>query len=156
MKKMSLILGVVILIIILANISDIVAHAKLYSFHNNKKETTETKVITFDEIFETLYQQRNLAVELEGSTSYSLIGDEVRKGADDASDYEIFLKKHPQINSIKIELPIITYKDDDRTIEFISGKGEVVEILKNGQWKEFNRSWDDLWNELIEKQNHGR
>jgi hypothetical protein len=156
MKKMSIILGVVILIVILANISDIAAHAKLYSFHNNKTVTTETKVITFDEIFETLYQQRNLAEELEGSKIYSLIGDEVRKGADDASDYEIFLEKHRQINSIKVELPITTYKDEDRSIKFISGKGEVLEILKNGQWKEFNGSWDDLWNDLIEKQNQGR
>jgi hypothetical protein len=144
MKKISILLGVVILIVILANITNIVAHTKLYSFNNNKKVTTETKVITFEEIYQTLRQQRGLAQELEDSTKYSLIGDEVRKGLDDASNYEVFLRMHPQINSIKVELPIITYKDDDRTIEFISGKGKVLEIVENGQWKEFNGSWDDL------------
>ncbi|MGR3763282.1 hypothetical protein [Rossellomorea sp. NS-SX7] len=149
MKKMSILLGVVILIVISANITTIVAHIKLYSFNNNKKVTTETKVLTFEEIFETLHQQRNLAKKLEGSKEYSLIGDKVRKGADDASDYEIFLRKHPNINSIKVKVPIIIYKDDDKTIEFISGKGEVLEILENGQWKEFNGSWDELWKDLI-------
>jgi hypothetical protein len=144
MKKISILLGVVILIVILANITDIVAHTKLYSFNNNKKVTTETKVITFEEIYQTLRQQRGLAQELEDSIKYSLIGDEVRKGLDDASNYEVFLRMHPQINSIKVELPIITYKDDDRTIKFISGKGKVLEIAENGQWKEFDGSWDDL------------
>jgi hypothetical protein len=58
-----------------------------------------------------------------------------------------------QINTIKVELPIVTYKDDDRMIEFISGKGKVLEVLEDGQWKEFNGTWDDLWKDLIEKLN---
>ncbi|MGA9288603.1 MAG: hypothetical protein WBV93_09700 [Anaerobacillus sp.] len=149
MKKISIILGVVILIVILANMQSIVAHTKLYSFNNNKKVSTEIKIVTFEEIFESLYQQMELASELEDSTTYSLIGDEVRKGLDDASDYERFLHNHPSINSFKVELPITTYKDEDRTIEFISGKGELLEILENGEWKEFNGSWSDL----IEKYN---
>ncbi|QST00861.1 hypothetical protein IMZ31_04630 [Pontibacillus sp. ALD_SL1] len=152
-KTVSIIVGVVALIFILANIPNIIAQAKLYSYNNNKQVTTETRVITFDEIFETLYQQMKLAQELRGSTKYSLIGDEVRTGLDDAYDYARFLDKHPQINSMKVELPIITYKDDDRTIRFISGKGEVLEIEENGEWKEYNGSWDDLWKELIEQYN---
>ncbi len=149
-KKVSTTLGVIVLIAILINIPNIVAYPKLYSFNNNKEVTTETKIITFDEIYETLHQQRGLAQELENSTKYSLIGDVVRKGLDDASEYVILLRKHPQINSIKVELPIITYKDDNKTIEFISGKGEVLATLEDGQWKEFNGSWNDLWNELDE------
>ncbi|KGP74708.1 hypothetical protein [Pontibacillus yanchengensis] len=152
-KTVSIILSIAALIFILANIPNIVAHVKLYSFNANKQVTTETKVLTFDKAFETLYQQRELAQRLEDSTKYSLIGEQVRKGIDDASDYEIFLRKHSQINSIKVELPISTYKDADRTIEFISGKGEVLEISENGQWKKFNGSWDDLWNDLIEQYN---
>lgn len=151
-KTVSILLGVVVLVVILANIQNIVAQARLYSFNNNKQVTTETRVITFDEIFETLHEQRGLAEELRHSRTYTLIGDEVQKGLDEASDYEMILNKYPQISSLKVELPITTYKDDDRTIEFISGKGEVLEILKNGQWKEFNGTWDDLWNDLI-KQN---
>ncbi|MFL8937659.1 hypothetical protein ACKA06_12770 [Rossellomorea oryzaecorticis] len=153
MKKISILLGVVILIVVLANITHIVAHTKLYSFNQHKKITTETRVITFEDIFETLHQQRGLAEELRHSKVNSLIGEEVQKGLDDASDYEMFLRKHPQINTIKVELPIVTYKDDDRTIEFISGKGKVLEVLEDGQWKEFNGTWDDLWKDLIEKLN---
>ncbi len=152
-KTVSIILGVVVLVVILVNIPNILAQAKLYSFNNNKEVTTETRAITFDEIFETLHQQRKLAEELRYSGTYALIADEVQKGLDDASDYEVLLRKHPKINSIKVELPIITYKDNDRTIEFISGKGEVLEILENGHWKEFNGSWDDLWKDLIEQEN---
>ncbi|WP_064094240.1 hypothetical protein [Rossellomorea aquimaris] len=149
MKKLSIILGVVILILILANLSQIVAHTKLYSFNNNKKVTNETKVITFDEIFQTLYQQMRLAQELRHSMKYSLIGDEVLKGLDDASDYEMFLGENNQIKSIKVKFPITTYKDDDMIIKFISGKGEVLGIFENGQWTGFNGSWNDL----IEKYN---
>ena len=144
MKKISIILGVVILIVILANISDIIAHAKLYGFEQNKKVTTETKVITFREIFESLYEQREVARELEGSILYSLIGDEVRRGADEASVYEVFLAHNKQIKSLKVKLPITTYKVDDKTMEYISGKGEVLEVFENGQWKKFNGSWDDF------------
>lgn len=147
MRKISIILGVVILIVILANISDIIAHAKLYTFEQNENVTTETKVVTFREIFEILYAQREKAKELEDSIIYSLIGDEVRRGADEASVYEVFLALNQQIQSLKIRLPITTYKDDDNTIEFISRKGEALEVLENGQWKEFNGSWDDFVNE---------
>ncbi|WP_421385316.1 hypothetical protein ACOJQI_11290 [Bacillus salacetis] len=102
---------------------------------------------------DTLHQQRGLAQELRYSRKYSLIGDEVQKGLDDADDYEMFLNRHPQISSLKVKLPITTYKDEDKSIEFISGKGKVLEILENGQWKEFNGTWDDLWNDLIKKKN---
>ncbi|KPL60978.1 hypothetical protein [Rossellomorea vietnamensis] len=147
MRKISIILGVIILIVILANISDIIAHAKLYGFEQNKSVTTETKVVTFREIFETLYEQREVARELEDSIIYSLIGDEVRKGADEASVYEIFLDQNKQIESLKINLPITKYEDGDKTIEFISGKGEVLEVFEDGQWEEFDGSWDDFVNE---------
>ncbi|MGM0846955.1 MAG: hypothetical protein ACQEUT_18505 [Bacillota bacterium] len=152
-RTVSIILVIIILVFILANIPYIVAQAKLYSFNNKKQVTTETRVITFDEIYETLHHQRGLAEELRHSRTYTLIGDEVQKGLDEATDYEMFLNKHPQISSFKVQLPITTYKDDDRTIEFISGKGEVLEMQENGQWKVFNGSWEELWNDLIEQNN---
>ncbi len=149
MRKLSIILGVVILIVILANIPNISSHTKLYSFENNKKVETETKVVTLNEIADILHQQRKLAKELEDSTKYSLIGAEVRKGLDDSTDYNLFLEHNHQVKSIKVNLPITTYKDDDKKIEFISGKGKVLEIFENGKWNDFNGSWEDL----IEKYN---
>jgi hypothetical protein len=53
------------------------------------------------------------------------------------------------VKSIKVKLPITTYKDGDKKIEFISGKGEVLKIFENGKWNDFNNSWEDL----IEKYN---
>ena len=132
MRKFSVILGVFIIIAILANISNIAAHVKLYSFENNKKVTTETKVVTFNEMYDILHQQRELAKELEGSKEYSLIGDEVRKGLDEASQHEGFLHDNNEVKSIKLRLPITKYKDDEKIIEFISGKGEVLEVFENG------------------------
>ncbi|MGB7999846.1 MAG: hypothetical protein WCF60_07170 [Anaerobacillus sp.] len=132
-KKIIIILGGFILIVILANIPNILAHAKLYSFENNKKVEIETKVVTFNEIFDILTQQRELEEELKNSTKYSLIGVEVRKGIDEASDYERYLAENKQIKSIKIKIPITTYKDNDKTIEFISGKGEMLDIFKNSK-----------------------
>ncbi len=71
MKKISIILGAVILIAIVANRPNIVANAKLYSFENNKKVSTETKVVTFHEVFGILHKQTELGEELENSTTYS-------------------------------------------------------------------------------------
>ncbi|MGM0842875.1 MAG: hypothetical protein ACQEWE_19235 [Bacillota bacterium] len=153
MRKISIILGVVIFIVLLANISDIIAHAKLYMFEQNKNVTTETKVVTFRDIFETLYEQREVARELEDSIIYSLIGDEVRRGADEASVYEVFLTRNRQIQSLKIRLPITSYEDDDKKIEFISGEGEVLEVFQNGQWEEFSGSWDDFVKKYRQNEN---
>lgn len=144
MKKLRIILGVILLVAILANLHTLIASVKLYSFEHNKKVVTETKVITFREVFETLYQQRELAAELEDSIIYSLIGDQVRKGADEASDHERFLSHNDHITSLKVKLPITTYKDDDKTFEFISGKGKVLEIFEDGEWKGFNGPLDKL------------
>ncbi|MHA7138585.1 hypothetical protein ACRTEV_15215 [Rossellomorea arthrocnemi] len=144
MKKLNIILSVILLVAILANLHTIIASVKLYSFEHDKKDVTGTKVITFREIFEMLYQQRELAAELEDSITYSLIGEEVRKGADEASDYERFLSHNDHITSLKVKLPITTYKDDDKTIEFISGKGKVLEIFEDGEWKGFNGPSEEL------------
>ncbi len=144
MKKVSMVLGVILFLAILANLHTIIASAKWYSFEHNKIVSTETMIITYDDILERLYHQRKMASELEDSIVYSRIGDEVRKGADDASDYEIVLSHNDHLASLKVKLPITTYKDDDKTIEFISGKGEVLEILEDGQWKGFTGEWVDL------------
>ncbi|MCA1057495.1 hypothetical protein LCL96_01015 [Rossellomorea aquimaris] len=144
MKKISFIIGVIILIVILANLHTILEQVKWYSLEDNKKVATETKVVTFPELFDLLHRQRELAAELEDTVTYSLIGDEIRKGADDASDYERFLMHNDSITKIKVRLPITTYQDDDKTLEFISGKGEVIGIFEDGRWKGFDGSWEDL------------
>ncbi|KPL57964.1 hypothetical protein [Rossellomorea vietnamensis] len=66
------------------------------------------------------------------------------KGADEASTYEILFMDNDQITSLKVELPITTYDDGDKSIEFISGKGEVLEVCEDGQWEEFNGSLQEL------------
>jgi hypothetical protein len=139
-KTVSIVVGVFILMILLANIPNIIAYTAFYSYDKNKEITTETRVVTFGEIFETLHQQRGLSQELRHSKKYRLIGDEVQKGLDEAATHEMFLENQSEIHSIKVELPITTYKDDEKTIEFISGKGKVLEVLENGQWKEFSGS----------------
>lgn len=144
MKKISIVLGVILLVAILANLHTIIASAKWYSFEHNKNVSTETKTITYRDMFERLYQQRKVAAELEDTIVYSRIGDEVRKGADEASDYEILLSHNEQITSLKVKLPITTYTDGDKNLEFISGHGEVLEICEDGHWEDFNGSLQEL------------
>ncbi|MGG4166279.1 hypothetical protein ABEW00_02175 [Rossellomorea vietnamensis] len=144
MKKISIVFGVILLVAILANLHTIIASAKWYSFEQNKNVSTQTKTITSRDIFERLYLQREVAAELEDSIVYSRIGDKVRKGADEASSYEILLMDNVQITSLKVELPITTYDDGDKSIEFISGKGKVLEVFEDGQWEDFNGSLQEL------------
>lgn len=40
-----------------------------------------------------------------------------------------FLEDRPQIK-VKIELPITKYKDNNMTINFISGAGNILEIMR--------------------------
>lgn len=131
-KTVSLILGV-ILLVILINLSSIIAH-----IDHNKQVTTETKVLSYKEIREKYYQQMLLAQKLEGSIKYSLVGNEVRKGYD-AVSYDVdFLHDNQQIK-VKIELPITTYKDSNMTINFISGEGYILKIFEDGKWKNVNK-----------------
>ncbi|MCA0151053.1 hypothetical protein LCD52_20150 [Rossellomorea vietnamensis] len=144
MKIISIVLGVILLVAKLANLHTIIASAKWYSFEHNKNVSTETKTITYRDMFERLYQQRKVAAELEDTIVYSRIGDEVRKGADEASDYEILLAHNEQITSLKVKLPITTLTDGDKNLEFISGHGEVLEICEDSHWEDFNGSLQEL------------
>ncbi|BCB05228.1 hypothetical protein [Bacillus sp. KH172YL63] len=138
MRKIGIILGVIVLVVLLANVRTLVAYAKLYSFEQAKIVTIETKELTFEELFGTLHEQRNLAEQLEDSFVYSLIGDEIRRGADEASKHVIFLREHEKITAIKLELPVTTYEDGKQNVTFISGQGEVIEVLEEGEWKAFD------------------
>ncbi|GIN37443.1 hypothetical protein J19TS1_03920 [Heyndrickxia oleronia] len=82
------------------------------------------------------YQQMKLAQKLEGTIKYSLIAKEVRKGYDAVTYDVFFLEDRPQIK-VKIELPITKYKDNNMTINFISGAGNILEIYEDGKWKAF-------------------
>lgn len=137
-KTVSIVVGFIILIIILINSPNIIAHMKKYSFDHNKQFTIETKVISYKEFREMYYQQMKLAQKLEGTIKYSLIAKEVRKGYD-AVTYDVnFLEDRPQIK-VKIELPITKYKDNNMTINFISDAGKILEIYEDGKRKAFSK-----------------
>ncbi|GAA0336524.1 hypothetical protein GCM10008967_28600 [Bacillus carboniphilus] len=108
------------------------------SFDNNKEVAIEAKAVSFDELYLNAFQQMKLAQQLESSTKYSLVAEEVRDGYEKTNETLHFLKEHPNIKSIKVELPITRYKDKDNIIEFISGKGKIIEVLINDEWVEYN------------------
>ncbi|MEW4288461.1 hypothetical protein [Rossellomorea marisflavi] len=131
MKKAGLVIVCILVLATLAiNIPNITAQAKWYAFERHKDVETVTKTVTLHDLADMLHDQRALAGELQDSSTYSLIGDQVRKGLDEASRHEVFLQQHDDIDSIKIRLPITSYKDKKKAIEFISGEGEVVETYR--------------------------
>ncbi|MEC1377593.1 hypothetical protein P9D39_25555 [Heyndrickxia oleronia] len=137
-RTVSIVLGFIILIIILIYLPSIIAQMKKYSFDHNKQLTIETKVISYKEFREMYYQQMKLAQKLEGTIKYSLIAKEVRKGYDAVTYDVFFLEDRPQIK-VKIELPITKYMDNNMTINFISGAGNILEIYEDGKWKAFSK-----------------
>ncbi|RLQ93658.1 hypothetical protein [Falsibacillus albus] len=148
MKKFGSILGgIALVIIILASISTIMSHVKFYSFEHNKKVTTETKVVNADELWHIIFPQSILAEKLDNSTKYSLIVKEMRKNFNELFDELNMIINSPDVK-VKITYPITTYKDKDQTIRFVSGKAEILEVNENGQWKDFNGTWRDLYNSL--------
>ncbi|WP_345240706.1 hypothetical protein [Pontibacillus salipaludis] len=138
MKKVGVILiGAIILIVTVVSIPTLRAQMKLNAFEDEKQVSNETKVVTFDEFWDLYYTQTELAQELEATTKYSLIAEKVRDGNYKASTISQYLHEHQDLK-VKIEIPITTYKDDNKTITFISGEGEILEVYKDGQWKEFD------------------
>jgi hypothetical protein len=129
-KTILIVIGITALITLIISIPNITAQAKWYAFERHKNVDTVTKTVTLHDLADMLHDQRTLAGELQNSSTYSLIGDQVRKGLDEASRHEVFLQQHDEIDSIKIRLPITSYKDKNKTIEFISGEGEVVETYR--------------------------
>jgi hypothetical protein len=122
-KPILIVIGITALITLIISIPNITSQAKWYAFERHK----DVETVTLHELADMLHDQRALAGELQDSSTYSLIGDQVRKGLDEASRHEVFLQQHDEIDSIKIRLPITSYKDKKKAIEFISGEGEVVE-----------------------------
>ncbi|MCA1054020.1 hypothetical protein LCM10_03390 [Rossellomorea aquimaris] len=144
MKKMSIILGIITLLFILANITKIASHARLYSFKHSKITTTETKILSANQLFDIIHQQMKLREKLESKRTYKLINDEIIKGDDELRNaYASILDT--TVTKVKVSLPVTTYEDHNMTIEFVSGNGELLEIFENGEWKDFNGSWDDLF-----------
>ena len=91
-----------------------------------------------------------MAEKLEKTDKYSLIAREIRDASDDIMDYEFLLHKHPTIDAIKVEFPLISYHDETTTIDFISGKGNLLEVRENGEWHNAKRSLEQLWKEMAQ------
>lgn len=117
------------------------------SFDHEKAVVTETIEVNPDELWDRIMQQMKLARKLEDTKKYSLIAKEIRKGEDELSDIYTYVKDEQQIK-LKIAVPITRFLDNEMKIEFISGKGEVLEVFHNHQWKNFNGTWEDLFNKL--------
>ncbi|MBO8164186.1 MAG: hypothetical protein H0Z34_10760 [Brevibacillus sp.] len=126
-----------LLVIFFITLPTIQSYLTKASFDKKKEVVTETIVVSSDELFAIAYKQLNLAQKLDSSTKYSLVADEVRDGYEEVTLMYHYLYKHPDIESIKVELPITRYQDNNKTIEFISGKGNIIKVLENGEWKDF-------------------
>jgi len=141
MKKGFLIfLGIFIVLSILIKLPTIIAHIEKYSLDRNKEVTTEIKIVTDHELLDMGMQQMKLTQNLESSIKYSLLGKESRHGLDELWNTYDYLYDHRDIKSIKIELPITRYKNKNKTIEFISGKGKILKVLEKGEWKDYKNT----------------
>ncbi|WP_349408736.1 hypothetical protein [Pseudalkalibacillus sp. SCS-8] len=123
-----------------ANLPSIIANIEKFTLDRNKDVFTEVKVLTEQELLDIAMQQMDSTQELEASMRYSLVGEESRHGLDRLRDAHVILVQNPDIESIKIELPMTRYIKDDKTIEFISGKGKILEVFENGEWKAYEDS----------------
>jgi hypothetical protein len=136
-KTVFIILAFSLLIGIIFYSPTIIAHFNKYLLDRNKEVVTETKVMSFDEFYTIVFKQMKLAQRLESSTKYSLVGKEVRDGYEEVSLTLHFLHEHPEIKNIKIELPITRYQNNEETIEFISGQGNILEVYSKGKWEPY-------------------
>ena len=138
-KTVFIISAFILLIAIIAYSPSIKAYYNKYLLGRNKEVVIETKVISSGEFSTIIHEQMKLAQRLESSAKYSLVGEEVRDGYEEVSLTLHFLYEQPEIKNIKIELPITRYQNNEETIEFISGKGNILEVYSKGKWKPFRK-----------------
>ncbi len=110
-----------------------------YSFDHNKEVFTETKVVSRTEFLEIVHHQRKLAQRLESSKKYALVAEEVREGLDKAFHAFYVIDEHLNYELLTVEYPITKYKDQEYTIEFMSGKVTISKVkAKNGDWIDYD------------------
>ncbi|TCS83976.1 hypothetical protein [Tepidibacillus fermentans] len=69
-----------------------IAQWNKFLFDRNKEVVTETKSISSEEFYTTVYGQMKLAQRFESTTKYSLVAKEVREGYEEASETLDFLR----------------------------------------------------------------
>ena len=110
---------------------------ELYTKSNiqrTKEETTVTKTLTKDEIYQLERQQRKLAKQYE--KDYTWIYYEIRDASPKIEFSYDFMYDHPEYDSIKIKFPVTSYKVNGDIVKFISNEGKIIQVHSAKGWQD--------------------
>lgn len=100
-----------------------------------RTEKYVTKIVTKDDLYWLERNQRELANDLREENQS--LSDEMLKAAIDMYSNLDIMVDNPHYNQLEIKLPLITYEKNGETIEFFTGKGEILRVHTKDGWSDY-------------------
>ncbi|KAA0545266.1 hypothetical protein FZW96_17970 [Bacillus sp. BGMRC 2118] len=134
-SKIIVIGGIILFIgIILAILFPAIQDSYLkFSIQDKKEESTITRSLTKDEVYQLERQQRDLAKQFE--KEYDWLYDEIKNSSLKILSTYDFMHDHPEYDQIKVTFPITTYRVNGETVTFISNEGTISQVHTSSGWE---------------------
>lgn len=105
--------------------------------YKTKEESTVKKILTSDE-----FQQLKEKQEAIYAGSYDKwhrwktqwLSNEAKQATGTILDDYYFLKEHPEYDSVKINYKLTKYKEDGKTVKYISNS-KIIQVHSKNGWK---------------------
>ncbi|MGV3464524.1 MAG: hypothetical protein ACO1OT_04445 [Heyndrickxia sp.] len=109
---------------------------KIY-VHNTKEESTVTKILTTDE-FQQLKEKQQIILAGRYDKWYKWktkwLFKEISKGTETILNDYYFSREHPEYDLAKIKYKVTKYKEDGKTVEYISDS-KIIQVHSKNGWE---------------------
>ena len=135
--KTRLILAIVVIcLVIFFTFPDISSLCNKIYVHKTKEETTVTKILTKDEF--TQLTEKNDVIFGSYDNWYKWktqwLFKEIRQATGTILDDYYFMMGHPEYDSAKIKYKVTKYKEDGKTVEYVS-ESKIIQVHSKNGWK---------------------
>ncbi|WP_088043334.1 hypothetical protein [Bacillus sp. EAC] len=134
-KTGGILVIVVIGLIIGTNINTIRSSLNKFFIQQTKEETTLTKTLTTDDIGQIKGKQEALFYKYIQETKRKWLCEEIHDGAFTIYKTVVFMREHPEYDSVKIKFKVTKYKVNGKTVEFMS-ESKITKLHSKNGWKD--------------------
>ena len=134
-KQIKYILCIILIVVTVSvffNFTEIRENIQRHSLE--EREERVIKKLNYDQIYQIEREQRYMADSLP--KEFKWLEEEIRKGASNLRFSLDYLKDHPQVEVVEIELKSKTYVVGGEEIRFFSDRGNIIKVKSKGEWKE--------------------
>ncbi|KQL54160.1 hypothetical protein AN964_12065 [Heyndrickxia shackletonii] len=109
---------------------------KIY-VHKTKEESTVTKILTKDEFLQLKEKQEAIyagSYDKWYRWKTQWLSNEVKQATGTILEDYYFLREHPEYDSAKIKYKVTKYKEDGKTVKYISNS-KIIQVHSKNGWK---------------------